>query len=209
MYFWEYETRTGGAVGQDEPCGEWVRKPYPPSQERLDDQIISWMERPDGSQVGGDGNRGASGILDYVGRPLVQSTTPSNIAVGDARQHSNATVFASRCEDVQSKGAVSSAVAEILAQQLSDQAIQKLPSDQLEMIEEIMLGALPRLVQEMRRRRLENAECIVCRDQVRSVALLPCGHQCLCRSCSETQATLTKCPVCRAEVEGRVLIHCP
>jgi len=36
--------------------------------------------------------------------------------------------------------------------------------------------------------------CSICRDKVKCVAFIPCGHMCSCEDCS---VTLTECPVCR------------
>jgi len=43
----------------------------------------------------------------------------------------------------------------------------------------------------------DSKACIICLENERCVALIPCGHLCLCRECSGTQ---TKCPVCRTPV---------
>jgi len=40
--------------------------------------------------------------------------------------------------------------------------------------------------------------CIICLENERCVALIPCGHLCLCRECSGTQK---KCPVCRTPIQ--------
>lgn len=58
-----------------------------------------------------------------------------------------------------------------------------------------------------------HSECVVCLDARRGVALLPCGHVVLCRSCfarlhKRAQQLAGKgrlcCPVCRSEVHGHV-----
>jgi len=43
----------------------------------------------------------------------------------------------------------------------------------------------------------EDKSCIICLENERCVALIPCGHLCLCRECSASQ---TKCPVCRTPI---------
>ena len=48
----------------------------------------------------------------------------------------------------------------------------------------------------------ENA-CSVCLDQPRCVVILPCGHVCTCRSCTEQ---LLSCPICRMTIERYVPI---
>ena len=42
--------------------------------------------------------------------------------------------------------------------------------------------------------------CVVCWNAPRSVVLVPCGHLCMCRTCSEQ---LKQCPTCRQEIQLR------
>jgi len=44
----------------------------------------------------------------------------------------------------------------------------------------------------------DDRSCIICLENERCVALIPCGHLCLCRECSGTQK---KCPVCRTPIQ--------
>jgi len=43
----------------------------------------------------------------------------------------------------------------------------------------------------------DEKSCIICLEKERCVALIPCGHLCLCRDCSGTQK---KCPICRTVI---------
>jgi membrane protease subunit (stomatin/prohibitin family) len=45
-------------------------------------------------------------------------------------------------------------------------------------------------------------ECIVCMERARRCACLPCGHLCLCATCSVALGTAEapKCPQCRASL---------
>ena len=47
------------------------------------------------------------------------------------------------------------------------------------------------------------AECVVCLDAPASMALLPCGHRCVCAGCA---GTVRACPICRGGVQGSVRI---
>jgi hypothetical protein len=48
-------------------------------------------------------------------------------------------------------------------------------------------------------------ECVVCADEQRSTALVPCGHVCCCADCA---ADLHECPICRQAIRERVkLFH--
>jgi hypothetical protein len=47
------------------------------------------------------------------------------------------------------------------------------------------------------------SECVVCIDAPASMALLPCGHRCVCAGCV---ARICSCPICRGEVQGSVRI---
>jgi len=44
----------------------------------------------------------------------------------------------------------------------------------------------------------DQRSCIICLENERCVALIPCGHLCLCRECSGTQK---KCPICRTPIQ--------
>ena len=46
----------------------------------------------------------------------------------------------------------------------------------------------------------ESRLCVVCMEAPRSHACVPCGHRCLCSSAACT-SRLTRCPLCRMEVE--------
>lgn len=46
----------------------------------------------------------------------------------------------------------------------------------------------------------ESCQCVVCWEAPRSHACVPCGHRCLCSS-PKCTAHLTRCPMCRMEVE--------
>jgi len=48
--------------------------------------------------------------------------------------------------------------------------------------------------------------CVVCWDQPRSVAIVPCGHLCLCAQCA---AALNNCPICRAAATQLLTIRHP
>ena len=43
------------------------------------------------------------------------------------------------------------------------------------------------------------AECAICLDNDAEFAAVPCGHRCLCASCSKT---VTHCPMCRAQMSA-------
>eukprot|EP01063_Lacrimia_lanifica_P035121 TRINITY_DN6624_c0_g4_i1.p1 TRINITY_DN6624_c0_g4~~TRINITY_DN6624_c0_g4_i1.p1 ORF type:complete len:393 (+),score=49.86 TRINITY_DN6624_c0_g4_i1:1164-2342(+) len=43
-------------------------------------------------------------------------------------------------------------------------------------------------------------ECVICLERPRGVILYPCGHRCACVACADR---LSRCPVCRAEIEYR------
>ena len=42
-------------------------------------------------------------------------------------------------------------------------------------------------------------ECVVCLDGEAVVAILPCGHRCVCEGCATLQ--MTQCPMCRQPVQ--------
>jgi baculoviral IAP repeat-containing protein 2/3 len=42
--------------------------------------------------------------------------------------------------------------------------------------------------------------CVICLENARSHACIPCGHKILCEECAPTMYQQGKCPICRAEV---------
>ncbi len=53
--------------------------------------------------------------------------------------------------------------------------------------------------------------CVVCHDEPAVMAVVPCGHQCLCNSCSniciEGQASARQCPLCRGNMQSILRIY--
>jgi hypothetical protein len=49
----------------------------------------------------------------------------------------------------------------------------------------------------------EDDSCVICLDQPKSVALIPCGHWCICEGCS---GDVRKCPICRKHNTGKLKI---
>ena len=49
-------------------------------------------------------------------------------------------------------------------------------------------------------------ECVVCADALPEVALIPCGHRCMCPACSKrclaAPYNRRRCPICRQKVSG-------
>lgn len=47
----------------------------------------------------------------------------------------------------------------------------------------------------------KNESCVVCLDKPKDHVLVPCGHVCLCKTC-----TVPKCPICRHAVRMKMKI---
>eukprot|EP00611_Tribonema_gayanum_P012999 TRINITY_DN2374_c0_g1_i3.p2 TRINITY_DN2374_c0_g1~~TRINITY_DN2374_c0_g1_i3.p2 ORF type:complete len:277 (+),score=62.06 TRINITY_DN2374_c0_g1_i3:1350-2180(+) len=55
-----------------------------------------------------------------------------------------------------------------------------------------------------------NAPCVLCLDADRRIALLPCGHLCLCAGCAERVVEPDgggRCPVCRGAVTAAQVVY--
>nr|CCA25731.1 conserved hypothetical protein [Albugo laibachii Nc14] len=48
--------------------------------------------------------------------------------------------------------------------------------------------------------------CVICLTNEKSILCLPCRHLCLCERCS-CREEVTKCPMCRLEIEEKLLIY--
>ena len=48
--------------------------------------------------------------------------------------------------------------------------------------------------------------CVVCMDASLEVVLIPCGHMCVCESCSRQ---IVACPMCRMTVNDAVKVFFP
>ena len=46
-----------------------------------------------------------------------------------------------------------------------------------------------------------DGECVVCLERQAQVAVIPCGHVCLCAECAQQQGL---CPICRSHICGRL-----
>ena len=51
---------------------------------------------------------------------------------------------------------------------------------------------------------VEGGECVVCLEMEAQIAVIPCGHICLCAACSQHQLF---CPICRVPVTGSLRIY--
>ncbi|KAL7551106.1 hypothetical protein ACHAWF_014308, partial [Thalassiosira exigua] len=47
-----------------------------------------------------------------------------------------------------------------------------------------------------------STHCVVCMEAPASIAMIPCGHICLCMKCVRTAMRSGRCPVDRCEVQG-------
>uniref|UniRef100_A0A7S1PZZ0 RING-type domain-containing protein n=1 Tax=Neobodo designis TaxID=312471 RepID=A0A7S1PZZ0_NEODS len=51
--------------------------------------------------------------------------------------------------------------------------------------------------------------CVICIAAPRRVALVPCGHFCLCEECLPLQARMKWCPMCRADFTAGLRVIVP
>jgi chromosome segregation ATPase len=47
-------------------------------------------------------------------------------------------------------------------------------------------------------------DCIICQEREKVIALVPCGHKCICESCSER---ISLCPICNTQSSGKFRIY--
>ncbi|KAK3249300.1 hypothetical protein CYMTET_41245 [Cymbomonas tetramitiformis] len=48
--------------------------------------------------------------------------------------------------------------------------------------------------------------CVLCMDETPSVAIIPCGHMCMCTECAKN-ARVKTCPLCRATAKGTLKVY--
>ena len=58
-------------------------------------------------------------------------------------------------------------------------------------------------LQEENRKLKDNLTCQICFESEADIVFLPCGHIMCCAMCSPA---ITKCPMCRASIRGRIKI---
>lgn len=51
-----------------------------------------------------------------------------------------------------------------------------------------------------------NSECVVCLENEKRLAMVPCGHRCLCFACAKQLQKPYKCPVCRAAITSALRV---
>lgn len=49
--------------------------------------------------------------------------------------------------------------------------------------------------------------CVICLENEKHYAVIPCGHMCLCASCSDVVRNRCQCPICMTEVAGVYRIY--
>jgi len=77
---------------------------------------------------------------------------------------------------------------------------------ELNSLEEQVKRSLDRIVKakELASSNLEEERvCVICRENSKSVLLLPCRHLCACKSCGHLDV-LTQCPLCREPITERI-----
>lgn len=50
----------------------------------------------------------------------------------------------------------------------------------------------------------EENVCVICRDEPKSVVLMPCRHLCLCQSCN---GSIWTCPLCRKQIRNTISVY--
>ena len=61
---------------------------------------------------------------------------------------------------------------------------------------------------EYQSRREQDNQCVVCMENPREVAFIPCGHIICCQACGETiRAGSNKCPMCRGSLQGVLRVY--
>ena len=56
--------------------------------------------------------------------------------------------------------------------------------------------------------RMNDSDCIVCRDRERTHAIMPCGHRCVCEGCArELYNRGQGCPQCRGSMDSFLRIY--
>ncbi len=57
-------------------------------------------------------------------------------------------------------------------------------------------------------RKQESSLCVACQTSKKSIALVPCGHVCLCPACADQIALTTKkCPLCTRKIESQLKVY--
>jgi len=76
----------------------------------------------------------------------------------------------------------------------------------------IMPGSRERIQREQQRSTKQEdkvfGQCIVCNDEPRSIAFVPCGHLCVCQSCASKCITQSgSCPICNQKTATTMRIY--
>jgi len=79
---------------------------------------------------------------------------------------------------------------------------------ELERLEEMLKLTLKKVEekkQELKVKQIydDQKSCNLCMDKQKNIALMPCGHVCVCSECCES---LIKCPVCRSTIHQKVKV---
>ncbi|XP_017779031.1 PREDICTED: uncharacterized protein LOC108564480 isoform X1 [Nicrophorus vespilloides] len=64
------------------------------------------------------------------------------------------------------------------------------------------------VVQKLAVEESENACCVICRERLKCVVILPCKHLCLCTECTNVMHLFRRrCPICRTFVENTLTVY--
>eukprot|EP00980_Cylindrotheca_fusiformis_P002330 scaffold541_cov138-Cylindrotheca_fusiformis.AAC.13 len=88
----------------------------------------------------------------------------------------------------------------------AEQTLKKRKRLLQEAVEEMPHDRRPRISLELDPKSL----CVVCQDEKPVMAVMPCGHLCLCKTCSDsclTRAGGNLCPLCRGGMKNTVRIY--
>ena len=51
----------------------------------------------------------------------------------------------------------------------------------------------------------ESRLCVICQTEEKTVVLLPCRHQCLCKHCANNDQVIN-CPLCRESIQDKIVV---
>jgi len=82
---------------------------------------------------------------------------------------------------------------------------EELPSTlkELQNIEKVMRATLTKVESKKEALLKEHKMCILCNDNVRSIAFTPCGHVCVCEQCGHREK---ECPICKTPIQQKIKV---
>ena len=142
------------------------------------------------------------GRINTIKKYVIQGTIRLSIKISDLLISSSKSDLASLIKNGKN-GEIENKIEDEKISKLEEQ-IRNLKLQSTIDVDAMTIEQLLNLSERITKRIKELRECCVCMNNPIKIILIPCGHQCVCKSCS---GEINLCPICRILVTSKVEIY--